>query len=329
MRELILVTAKDDEIDVELLRLDPEFMKNLLITAERVKRELNTKASSIVQIESCDVMIARSALMPKLRVFVDKIVDKVKEAMGRLTPRLTPSNGVVALVGGSSRITQIAERLKTAGLYVLEDDRSDPDTVVATGAGKVTATYHFGEEKIIRDNASSSIKLQVENGVLEVNYNEFIHTSSHTRHIIDKLQSRYHTHNRIVESSECYRPTLMLSIVMYLFARSLSILNPIDNRLLSSEIRSCHMRAQICTLQVWMRNRWSNFPSSKENVRPLWAIALCERFDVRLLATRSPEVKFRSPSNGNWTKAVSTDLRSYNDEDRHYILPNRMANVTS
>ncbi|HSV66451.1 MAG TPA: Hsp70 family protein [Mycobacteriales bacterium] len=131
--ELIAVNPGTDPRD------DEQFMQELAITAEETKRSLSQVESRSLPLRmagaSALVTVTRQAFAERTRDLLDRTIDYTRRALGRLREK-DPDATIdeVLLVGGSTRMPMVAERLRAE--FGWSPRLHDPDLAVAKGAAR-------------------------------------------------------------------------------------------------------------------------------------------------------------------------------------------------
>lgn len=120
-------------------RDDEHFMQELAITAEETKRYLSQVESRPVALRfagaSARVEVTRKVFAERTQDLLDRTVDYTRRTLGKLADK-DPDASIdeVLLVGGSTRMPMVAERLRAE--FGWQPRLHDPDLAVARGAAR-------------------------------------------------------------------------------------------------------------------------------------------------------------------------------------------------
>jgi molecular chaperone DnaK (HSP70) len=122
---------------------DPEFMQELILTAENTKRELSAAQSRQVPLRfagaSAMIEVTREAFAQQTQDLLDRTIEYTDRTLDKLAQRLgtnSPKDAIheVLLVGGATKMPAVAARLKQQ--YGWQPRLHDPDLAVAKGAAR-------------------------------------------------------------------------------------------------------------------------------------------------------------------------------------------------
>ena len=127
---------------------DMEVMGDLELKAETAKKQLTQKNSAVIRLNGQKIEITKEEFDHQTKALLESSIAKMRETMDAAAAKNITTFDKVLLVGGSTRMLQIEERLKTE-FPSTPIEFCDPDQSVAKGAaiyGINIAAFPIGNE---------------------------------------------------------------------------------------------------------------------------------------------------------------------------------------
>lgn len=157
-----------DDIDYAIARyicqkLDMKMSTELVQTAKKIKEDFSLKSQVAIFINGSKITITKEQYEEIISPLVDKTIKIAQEVLD--DGEDIELNGII-LVGGSTRITQISDKLKDVfGVRIYND--IDPDRIVALGAAMQAENLTMRSNSLLIDVLPLSVGLELYGGIAE------------------------------------------------------------------------------------------------------------------------------------------------------------------
>jgi molecular chaperone HscA len=163
----VIATAGDnllggDDIDIAFRNY---LSSNLCETSIEIAQSIKEKLSKEIEVIYNSKKISRNDFNGIINSFIDRTIKISSDLISRSEINIKNILGII-LVGGSSRIPLVREKLKDKFNLELFDNQ-DPETIVALGAGLVAENLTFKNNNLIIDILPLSIGLEIYGGFVE------------------------------------------------------------------------------------------------------------------------------------------------------------------
>lgn len=157
-----------DDIDYAIaeymsLELAKEMSAELIQTAKKIKEDFSLKNEVIVSIENSKIIISKKKYEEIISPIINKTIKIAKEVLSEAED--IELDGVI-LVGGSTRIAQVSDKLQDVfGVRIYND--IDPDRIVALGAAMQAENLTAKSNSLLIDVVPLSVGLELYGGIAE------------------------------------------------------------------------------------------------------------------------------------------------------------------
>ena len=136
---------------------------NLILIAKKIKEDFSLKSEVIASIRGTEILITKEKYEKIISPFINRTIKIANEVLGDAED--IKLDGVI-LVGGSTRITQISDKLKDIfGVHIYND--MDPDKIVALGAAMQAENLIKKSNSLLIDVVPLSVGLELYGGISE------------------------------------------------------------------------------------------------------------------------------------------------------------------
>ncbi len=157
-----------DDIDYAIaeymsLELAKEMSAELIQTAKKIKEDFSLKNEVIVSIENSKITISKKKYEEIISPIINKTIKIAKEVLSEAED--IELDGVI-LVGGSTRVAQVSDKLQDVfGVRIYND--IDPDKIVALGAAMQAENLTAKSNSLLIDVVPLSVGLELYGGIAE------------------------------------------------------------------------------------------------------------------------------------------------------------------
>lgn len=157
-----------DDIDYAIaehirLEFEKEMSAELILAAKKIKEDFSLKNEVTMSIEGSKITISKEKYEEIISPIINKTIKIAEEVLSEAED--IKLDGVI-LVGGSTRIAQISDKLRDAfGVRIYDD--IDPDRIVALGAAMQAENLMTKSNSLLIDVVPLSVGLELYGGIAE------------------------------------------------------------------------------------------------------------------------------------------------------------------